>query len=65
MTALFVLCRHAPFLVPFQVRAAVFQSVVAAERDWKHHDRSMFQRPEPITIRRDQIFWVRPQAANS
>ena len=55
--------RHAPFMMPFEERAGVFQAVMAAQRT-EHHASTRSQHPfgiEPVsfvTIRRDHLLEV-------
>ena len=53
-----LLCRHAPFLIPFEERARVFQTVVAADRQ-DRREMSAYGPQNFATIRRSTLMRVR------
>ncbi len=52
------MCRHAPFLIAFEERAQVFQTVIAADRA-KHREMGAYGPQSFVTIHRDTLMQVR------
>ena len=51
------MCRHAPFLIAFEERAQVFQTVIAADRA-KHREMGAYGPQSFVTIHRDTLMQV-------
>ena len=58
MNSVLILCRHAPFLIPFQERAWVFQRVVSMDRQEHRSIPAMFGGQREVVIHRDRLFEV-------